>query len=100
MSTTRRFDSSTATSIDALHFSANDYVYGLQGFPAGGGTHTNSLLIDLNDYVANYNKTQIGDVVIPCPQAAHDSVRRKYRRESMRSPPPARTLQCNTHPGQ
>jgi hypothetical protein len=53
---------------DALHFAGNDFIYGLQGFPPGGGSIVNSLLIDLNDWTYQSNKTQIGDVKIPCPQ--------------------------------
>lgn len=55
---------------DALHFANSDFIYGLQGFTAGGGDHTTSILIDLNDYVINFNKTQIGDVRLPCPECA------------------------------
>ena len=52
---------------DALHFTGGNYVYGIQGFPLGGGDVTNSLLIDDDDYILNSNKTQVGEVRIPCP---------------------------------
>jgi hypothetical protein len=54
---------------DALHLNNPD-IYGLQGFPAGGGDVTTSILIDLNDDVSSSNKTQIGDVRVPCPDCA------------------------------
>ena len=52
---------------DALHFSGGDYIYGLQGFPPGGGDITNSFLIDADDYPVVINKYQLGVVRIPCP---------------------------------
>ncbi|MGI8957949.1 MAG: hypothetical protein ACR2II_13700 [Chthoniobacterales bacterium] len=52
---------------DALHYAFNDYIYGLQGLPASGGSILNSILIDINGDVSTPNKTQIGDVEIPCP---------------------------------
>jgi hypothetical protein len=52
---------------DGLHFAANDYIYGLQGLPATGGSIINSILIDLNGDVTENNKSQIGDVELPCP---------------------------------
>ncbi len=51
---------------DALQLSPNS-IYGLQGLPASGGSIVNSILIDLNGDIVNQNKTQIGDVEIPCP---------------------------------
>lgn len=60
---------------DALHFGSAaackwgpypDLVYGLQGFPAGGGNITKSVLIDLNAYTKLSNKMQLGDVKRPC----------------------------------
>jgi hypothetical protein len=56
---------------DALHFAGGDFIYGLQGFPQGGGDITNSILIDADDYVTNGNKIQIGVVRIPCPECAN-----------------------------
>ncbi len=56
---------------DAIHFASPDFIYGLQGLPPGGGTVTNSILIDLNDDVSTGNKTQIGDVRLPCPSCAN-----------------------------
>lgn len=57
---------------DALHWVPPylDYVYGIQGMNPGGGTNVNSVLIDANDYIGAHNKTQIGDVEIPCPNCA------------------------------
>jgi len=55
---------------DAIHLSSPDNIYGLQGLPAGGGDNSSSILIDLNDYVGAQNKTQIGDVRIPCSECA------------------------------
>jgi len=54
---------------DALHYPSlyPDYIYGLQGLPASGGSITNSILIDLNGITTSDNKTQIGDVEVPCP---------------------------------
>ena len=54
---------------DALHYPPfhSDYIYGLQGLPASGGSIVNSILIDLNGVVTSDNKTQIGDVELPCP---------------------------------
>ena len=56
---------------DAMHYAAKDRLYGIQGLPAGGGSHFNSVLIDLNDDVDAYNKAQIGDVRIPCPDCTN-----------------------------
>lgn len=62
---------------DALHFPSNllyyypDYIYGIQGFPQGGGDIFNSILIDADNYVSQHNKTQIGVVRIPCPECAN-----------------------------
>lgn len=71
---------------DALHFNNGDYVYGLEGFPAGGGTNANSLLIDLNDYVGFYNKMEIGDVRIPCPTAATNAFIEICKTSSLTNP--------------
>ncbi|MFO0875229.1 MAG: hypothetical protein U0575_14830 [Phycisphaerales bacterium] len=49
--------------------SSPDVIYGLQGLPATGGNDTNSLLIDLDGEVTQQDKTQIGDVELPCPSA-------------------------------
>ncbi|MHB8272577.1 hypothetical protein [Bradyrhizobium sp.] len=56
---------------DALHFTGGDFIYGMQGFPQGGGDITNSILIDSGNYVGNANKIQIGVVRIPCPDCAN-----------------------------
>ena len=57
---------------DALHFGSGDYIYGLQGMPAGGTAGLNtmkSLLIDVDENLAGggVSKFQLGDVQIPCP---------------------------------
>jgi hypothetical protein len=64
---------------DALHLvstcsTSSDDVYGLQGFLPGGGDVTNSILIDLNDYILKANKMQLGDVKIPCPQLQYPTL--------------------------
>jgi Outer membrane protein and related peptidoglycan-associated (lipo)proteins len=59
-----------------LNYCSNciDRVYGIQGFPSGGGNITNSILIDINDYTVNHNKFEIGDVRIPCPDCLNPVV--------------------------
>ena len=57
---------------DALHFGPPtylDFIYGLQGLPSIGGSILNSILIDLDGVTNNFgeDKTQIGDVEVPCP---------------------------------
>ncbi len=47
---------------DALHLRNDDFIYGLQIFPAGGGDTTNSFLVDLDNERTEIDKTQIGDV--------------------------------------
>ncbi|MEP7219420.1 MAG: WD40 repeat domain-containing protein, partial [Bacteroidota bacterium] len=52
---------------DALHFvpgpvPPTDYNYGMQGFPATGGSIANSVLIDFDGDTTNQAKTQLGDV--------------------------------------
>jgi hypothetical protein len=54
---------------DALHLGNPDTLYGIQHFPRGGGTYDISILTDMNDGPFYQNKTQIGDVKIPCPPA-------------------------------
>ncbi len=54
---------------DALHLFNPDLIYGIQHFPRGGGTYLTSALTDMDDYTGAENKTQIGDVKIPCPPA-------------------------------
>jgi hypothetical protein len=60
---------------DALHYPSappyTDFIYGLQGFPPGGGDNYNSVLIDADNYVTQGNKTQIGVVRIPCPECTN-----------------------------
>jgi hypothetical protein len=58
-------------SSDAIHFSGNDLIYGIQGFPSGGGDITNSILIDDDNNVTQVNKLQLGVVRIPCPDCAN-----------------------------
>jgi len=57
---------------DALHLGGNDNIYGLQGLPGSGGSIVNSILIDLNGVVSMQDKTEIGDVEIPCPDCEID----------------------------
>lgn len=63
---------------DALHYNfinlgnpLNDLIYGLQGMPVNGtglgANTTTSILIDLDNDIVVRDKTQIGDVQIPCP---------------------------------
>jgi hypothetical protein len=61
----------TWVSGDALLFTTGDFVYGIQGFPPGGGAVANSILVDNDDYVVQQNKTQIGVVRIPCPDCTN-----------------------------
>jgi hypothetical protein len=60
---------------DALHHPIvapyTDLIYGLQGFPPGGGDVHNSILIDADNYVIGGNKTQLGVVRIPCPECTN-----------------------------
>ncbi len=42
----------------------NTWLYGMQGFPATGGSNLNSLLIDFDNDVCTYDKILIGDVEI------------------------------------
>lgn len=57
---------------DALRYdnTNNFYMYGLAGFPPTGGTTAkvagNAILIDLDGNTTNANKTNLGDVEIPC----------------------------------
>ncbi len=52
----------------------SDYIYGIQGLPATGGSVINSILIDTGNSVAAHNKTLIGDVKIPCPECTSPPV--------------------------
>lgn len=52
---------------DALHLFSNDYIYGAQGFPPGGGSTTNSFLFDYNGNVLGGDKFELGDIEITCP---------------------------------
>jgi hypothetical protein len=55
------------TTADYIHGGFNDYIYGLQGLPATGGSILNSVLIDLdNNTTSTSVKTEIGDVELPC----------------------------------
>jgi hypothetical protein len=60
---------------DALHHPSaapyTDLIYGLQGFPPGGGDNHNSILIDADNYVIGGNKMQLGVVRIPCPECTN-----------------------------
>ncbi|MCA9260723.1 MAG: hypothetical protein KDA61_16030, partial [Planctomycetales bacterium] len=64
---------------DALRYSAPEGhipIYGLQGTPSAGGNYQNSVLIDLDANVVNVDKTEIGDVEIPCPVGVNFGNRR------------------------
>jgi hypothetical protein len=67
----------TWVSGDALHYPNpqagpyTDYIYGIQGFPPGGGDISNSILIDDDDNASGPNKLQLGVVRIPCPDCAN-----------------------------
>lgn len=61
----------TWVSGDALHLGGNDNIYGIQGFPQGGGDVTTSILIDDDSNISQQNKTQIGVVRIPCPDCGN-----------------------------
>jgi hypothetical protein len=50
---------------DALQFSP-DVIYGTQGLPLNGGTVADSILLDFNSNLSIQDKTQIGDVAVPC----------------------------------
>jgi hypothetical protein len=54
---------------DAIHLTIPypDQIYGLQGLRPTGGSILNSLLIDSDGNVFGQDKTEIGDVEIPCP---------------------------------
>ncbi len=55
---------------DALHLMYLDAIYGLQGLPPTGGNTTVSYLIDSDGNVLSTDKTNQGDVEVPCPVAA------------------------------
>ena len=52
---------------DALDFYTPSVVYGLQGTPHGGGTYMISTIIDMDDELADQDKTEQGDVELPIP---------------------------------
>ena len=60
---------------DALRLPQGEAIYGLQGIRKSGNGNafldpnatTRSVLIDLNEIINSNDKTQIGDVEIPCP---------------------------------
>jgi hypothetical protein len=56
-------------------------IYGLQGTRASGGGPANSILIDLNG-LSDGNKTQIGDVEVPCIAAKVDTMCRDTKTAS------------------
>jgi len=53
---------------DALQFSP-DVIYGMAGLPLSGGNNAGALLVDFDSETTQQDKTQIGDVVIPCVTA-------------------------------
>ena len=48
---------------DALHLTMNDYIYGFQGLPIGGGDITTSVLVDYQGILTTTDKTMLGDLV-------------------------------------
>ena len=57
----------TGDALSPSHANANSaepWIYGLQGLSSTGGTVNNSYLIDFNNNVISWDKTQIGDVEI------------------------------------
>ncbi len=52
---------------DALHYGANDYIYGAQGLPPGTGTTANSYLFDYDGNVLMVDKFELGDIEVTCP---------------------------------
>jgi hypothetical protein len=57
-------------SADALHVGSPDYIYGACGMFRLGATLANNILFDYNGEVASSNdKSQLGDIVIPCNPA-------------------------------
>lgn len=52
---------------DALHLTANDYIYGAQGFPPTGGSIANSYLFDFDGNVTSVDKFTLGDIELTCP---------------------------------
>lgn len=52
---------------DALVYNPPTFVYGLQGFPAAGGSVSNSALIDSDQDTSSHDKTQQGSVELSCP---------------------------------
>lgn len=49
---------------DAMHLTATERMYGIQGLPTTGGTVADSVLIDYQDILTNGDKTMLGDVVV------------------------------------
>ncbi|MGE3107932.1 MAG: GC-type dockerin domain-anchored protein [Phycisphaerales bacterium] len=55
---------------DAMHFNGPvDYIYGGAGVLRLGSSPSNHILFDYNNDTTNVDKSQLGDVVIPCFQA-------------------------------
>jgi len=52
---------------DALQFGPQ-YIYGLQGSAASGGSPANSVLIDVSGTITQPNKYTLGSVAVPCPR--------------------------------
>ncbi|MBK7366333.1 MAG: hypothetical protein IPJ04_00105 [Candidatus Eisenbacteria bacterium] len=66
---------------DAIHYGANDYIYGAQGFPPAGGSTAVSMMFDYDGNVANVDKFEIGDIEITCPNDTGSVHGGKYRDE-------------------
>ncbi len=54
---------------DALHVNFLDSVYGAQGLPPTGGGLPQSYIFDYNGSVVIPDKSELGDIEIPCPPA-------------------------------
>jgi hypothetical protein len=55
---------------DAVHFNINDFIYGGAGLLTAGATVANSIFFDYNGNITNGDKSQLGDVAIPCTAGA------------------------------
>jgi hypothetical protein len=51
---------------DAMHLNVNDFIYGGAGVLTAAATVANSIYFDYNGDVTNGDKSQLGDVAIPC----------------------------------
>ncbi|MDP7030343.1 MAG: hypothetical protein QF733_08995, partial [Phycisphaerales bacterium] len=65
-------DARVWASADAMHLGGGDNIYGFQGLPAGGGSVTDSWLIDYNGNLSVQDKTLLGDLVVTRPAESPD----------------------------